>query len=232
MTKVIHQKRRRRAAINPQTIKKHSDIVRENTAATIVVGNRTPTSTGFRVTGYSSKSFETLYENMLPGSSTHTLVSTKTRVLRIIGGAGFLLTETSDGEVAQHRIIPGEEIVLVPKVAYRITTTSNAGLELAITQSAGYEKSLKVVREDGALVDTPDSSLHSLSRQEAVTRLERPRRRGSRAAEQQLALANGTPQQTPAATATKKADASLSGTAVTGVNPRPSMGRFSEDGAG
>ena len=232
MAKVIHQKRRRRAAINPQTIKKHSDIVRENMAATIVVGNRTPTSTGFRITGYSSKSFETLYENMLPGSSTHTLVATKTRVLRIINGTGFLLTENDSGDVHQHKIIPGEEIVLAPKVAFRITTTSNSGLEMFITQNAGYEKGLKVVREDGALVTTPDSALNSVSRQEAVTRLERPTRRGSRAAEQQLAKANGTTQLTPAATATKKADASLSGTAVTGVNPRPSMGRFSEEGAG
>jgi hypothetical protein len=218
--------------IDPKSLKKHSDIVRQYSSSIAVVGNRERTETGYRVPGFAGKTFETLYEVLLRGSSTDVLVSSKTRVIRVVAGSGFVLLHATDVEPKQYRLIPGDEVVLPAKVAYRITTTSNDLLELFITQGAGYEKSLKVVKDGGASVVASSDDLAGVTREDALKKHTRPKRIGSKAAEQQAAKATArgidvaTP---PTTTDTKK---TFSNAAVSGVNPQPSLGRFSEEGAG
>jgi len=70
--------KRKRRQPDPRKIKKHSDIMRRTSASATVGGTREKTETGFVVSGFKGKTFETYYETMLAGTSSRARLSRRT----------------------------------------------------------------------------------------------------------------------------------------------------------
>lgn len=231
-------KQRQRRQINPQTIKKHSDLVSAASHNVFVRGDREKTPTGYRVTGFRGKSFETQYEVMLPGTSTDLVRhEKKDRTVRILSGDGFIITGQGN-ESKIKRLMPGDEICLERGTPYRITTAAKIPVEMVVCQQAKYELNLEVLEEVGAAKEVPAEMLEEPSvnvRLASAGRDFENRRRGSRAIEQSIEAANSRPTgQTISSQSQLTGPVQLPESAgvAAGVNVRPSGGNFDPSGAG
>lgn len=227
--------KRQRREPNVQTIKKHSDIMRREGNTLVVGGARVKTQTGFIVPGFTGKTFETYYETMLAGTSTATLRhEKKDRTLRLLSGLLYILTQDDKGD-HQRRVIAGDELVLERGLTYRLAT-SKENAEFFVCQSAKYSSTLEVI-DDSSLTsrEVSDELLEEPSLDHRISQT-RPqdaigRRRGSKAKQQQMAAAQAGRQ------SAQVVDQPIPGreghpVSTAGVSPRPSGGKFNEEGAG
>jgi len=213
--------------IDPKTIKKHSDIAKVNNNNALVAGDREKTKTGFIVPGYTGPGFETYFEVLMPGAVSDRLRhAKKNRVLRVVSGVGFVISET-EGEQKEIKIKPGDEFVCEAGSAYRVCTTNKDPLSLFVVQDSKYLARLEVLEEstltDASSIDEFVSNMRTQSFQDTTTA-----RKGSKAKEQLVAFRKGSP---VATTETAKAKDSVA-TVVQSHNVRPSMGNFDAEGAG
>lgn len=221
--------KRKRRQPDPRKIKKHSDIMRRTSASATVGGTREKTETGFVVSGFKGKTFETYYETMLAGTSTPDCKhEKKDRTIRILSGALFVLTDEGDGE-NQRTALAGDEIVLERGTIYRLAT-SKENVEFFVCQSAKYAATLEII-SDSAFVtkEVPDYLLEDPSlagRMYKSKGLGQTRRRGSKAKEQQLAMQKKT------VAITEEPIPGRQGDVTAQVNPGPSHGKFDAEGAG
>lgn len=223
--------KKRRRQPDPRTIKKHSDIVGREHINMVVGGVREKTPTGYIVKGFSGKSFETYFEYMLAKSSSAVFMhEKKDKTVRVLSGVLYVILE--DGKTSrQIKAIAGDEVVLERGTAYRLATSAET-VQLIACQNSKYNATLQVVNE-GAIV-SQEVSPHLLQEPDlaARTRESRPQdvrntRRGSKAKEQLAAQRAG--KNSP-----QVVDQNVKATVSTtfGKNPKPSQGRFNEEGAG
>lgn len=224
---VKHQKRRRRRVMDPKKLKKRSSFSGNNELSVSVDGAKEKTEYGYIIRGAACKSFETYYEVMIPGTTTDLVRhEKKNRVIRVMGGSGFVLLQKDDGTFESKRLSGGMELELPPGTTYRVATTANAYLEFYVTQEAKYEARLVTVAKETIDVVIPEELLTSSTSDDAI----RPRRRtGSKAMQQQQTrsaeVGKASPQvaAAPFGPTTKKQSTAA---AVTGVNARPTGGNF------
>lgn len=216
----------KRRQIDPKTLTKRSQIVRDSGYYSPVVRHgMTQTTTGFIKPGFSDAKFEVHHEIMNSGTcSAKVKHPTKTRTLQIISGPGVVIIE-DESETKELKVNAGDSVVLEPNKAYKITTVGRSPLEFVSIQHAKYEARLETLEE--AFV-TASSEITPLESQVPTT----PRRRlgKSKAVEQAAQLSSA--KKNHKTTGEKKAVAEVMTAAAEGVNPRPSMGRFSNEGAG
>jgi hypothetical protein len=231
--------KRKRVQPDVRNIRKRSDFSREQSNKIIVGGEREKTTTGYKVPGFSSESFETYYEVMLAGSSTPVVNhATKDKTVRVISGVGFvLLSKKLDNSVleeTQKRIIPGDEIALEKGVTYRIAT-SNENFEFFVCQNAGYNTDLEIVEQVGIGKDSNDFMLTEPTMEDRLLEMRPqetiPKRRGSKAREQ-LANLRGDKRSAQVASEVGINLHPESAARVGSINARPTGGRFSDAGAG
>jgi len=229
--------KRRRRQPNVRAIKKHSDIVRGAAGGLVVGGAREKTPTGVVVPGYVGKTFETYYETMLAGTSTASLRhDKKDRTVRIITGSLFVLVQKGDEPGSQQRAYAGDEIVLERGVTYRLAT-SKENCEFFVCQSAKYSATLEVV-DDSSLTtkEINESLLQEPTLGQRVSQSKpsdgQTRRRGSKAKQQLMAAKGARNSAQVINSAPSDPVPGRAGAVEAGVSPRPSQGRFSDEGAG
>lgn len=228
---IANMKRKRRQP-DVRKIKKHSDIMRRQGARMVVGGAREKTETGYVVPGFRGTTFETYYESMLAGTSTATYKhEKKDKTIRILSGDLFVLTKDDNGE-HQQRAIAGDEVVLKRGIEYRLATSKET-VEFFVCQSAKYNAALEIV-SDSTLVsrDVSPALLETPTMQERITRT-RPqdggtKRRGSKAKKQLMAQRSGR----KLAQVIDEPIPGRVGAVSAGVSPRPTGGKFSDEGAG
>lgn len=222
----------KRRVPNPRTIKKHSDIVRRDNTRLIVGGSREKTETGYIAKGFLGKSFETSFETMLARTATAVLCHPKKdKVIRIISGILFVITKI-DGHETQQRFIAGDEIVLERGTTYRLSTAQE-DVDMFVANSAKYDIALEVI--DSSSLVTQEISPNLLEEPTIHQRIASSRpheaislRKGSKAKEQLLAQRTNRKQVQPLVPEPVPGRQG----AMVGKNPRPTAGKFSEDGAG
>lgn len=228
---IANMKRKRRQP-DVRKIKKHSDIMRRQGNHVVVGGAREKTDTGYVVPGFRGKTFETYYETMLAGTSSATYKhEKKDKTLRILSGDLFVLTKDENGE-NQQRAIAGDEIVLERGTEYRLAT-SKENVEFFVCQSAKYNAAVQLVTDSSLVArDVSPALLQEPTMQQRISRT-RPqdtptKRRGSKAKKQLMAQRSGR----KTAQIIEEPIPGRAGQVEAGVSPRPSLGKFSEDGAG
>lgn len=226
-TKLSKELQKRRRTPNPRNIKKHSDIVRRHVQNDVGVihGEREKTSTGFIVKGFSGKNFETFIQVMMEGTSTPVLKhEKKDRTVRVLSG---MLAVIADTPTALNR---GQELALERGTEYRLAAPKG-DVEFLVCQSANYGATLEVV--DRAEEAPTDINPEQLSGYRSAPEVAPTQRRGSKAKEQLAAAAveKRTPGQVQQLGKSPKAGPAAA-SAVTGISPRPSMGRFDDSTAG
>jgi len=235
-TNMTDLKRRRRQP-DVRTIKKHSDIMRRTSGSLVVGGAREKTPTGLVVPGYVGKTFETYYETMLAGTSTASVLhAKKDRTLRILSGTLFILSQKGDEPDVQQKAYAGDEIVLERGTTYRLAT-SKEDVEFFVCQSAKYAATLEVV--DGSSLTTQEINpylleepTHQQRATQSAPRDGQSRRRGSKAKQQLLAQKRGRNSAQVQNSAPNAPIPGRAGAIEQGVSPKPSRGRFSDEGAG
>ena len=230
----------RRRQPDATKVKKHSAYSKKREKRIVVGGARQKTDTGFRVPGFAGKSFETFYEVMLPGTSTPTLLHPKKdRTIRVMAGSAFVVISRTldDGTVdtTQRRVIAGDEVALERGLTYRIAT-ANEQLELVVCQQAKYEASLEV-SDDGIIRDVTPDMLRTPTPRERLVEMRpadvRQTRKGSKAKQQMIAARGGrTSAQVEAIANVSGASAPEYAGTASGLNAKPTGGRFDDAGAG
>lgn len=218
-------------------IKKHSDIVRNNPATRLVVGGtREKTSTGYKVRGYAGESFETFYEVFMERTSTDIIKSAGDRTIRLLSGTLYVIVqnEAAQGTDPARKLIPGDEVAIAKNTPYRIATSTEQA-EIFVCQDAGYEDSLEVVAPAAVVTEVPAHLLQEPSFEDRLRGSKPgeviPPRRGSKAKEQ---LQKQMTQREASAQLRPPSDKQVPELAnrEMGLNPRPSGGHFTEEGAG
>lgn len=227
--------RRPRVTVNPRELKKSSDIRRAAASPVKIAGERTPTETGYVVLGHHGKNFETFYEVMLPGTgSAFYLHEKKDRAIWLIAGQGFVTTQKGDGPQTTRRIVAGDHIDLERGTTYRISTTATERLEFFVTQSSKYSSALQIVAPSDAVKAPTKSDLKEPTLDERLGTVAptAPRRRRSKAAQQQTRSHRKSPQvEETYSIVSEPPDPRRVGT-LAGVNTQPTGGRFDDAGAG
>jgi mannose-6-phosphate isomerase-like protein (cupin superfamily) len=188
------------------------------------------------VPGYVGKTFETYYETMLAGTSTSTYRhEKKDRSIRVLSGVLFVLAERG-GEETQRRAIAGDEIVIERGTAYRLSTSKEPA-DMFVCQSPKYAAALELVT-DSTLTSrpVPENLLQEPTLTQRIANIDPSRgptkRRGSKAKQQQAAIQKNR-KSGAESSPNDPIPGRLGDVATTeGVSPRPSGGRFSEEGAG
>lgn len=226
---------KKRQQIDPKTLRKHSRIVNERAESLLVVGERNQTDFGYEVSGYSAKSFETLYFALMPNATTPTWRhAKKTRVYRVASGVGHyqkIVGEDDDGqvEVDTRPLSAGDEVVVEPGDAHRITATTK--LELYVTQDSKYAAHLEEVAPAEQLVEVPSNELVSLSAEDKMLRTGGMTQRRTRSkAVEQMRMLRGESQAFVESRKTLHEETVLRG-GDGGVNAMPVLD-LSEEGAG
>lgn len=186
-----------------------------------VPDEREPTTTGVRAAGYAGKHFETVYEALVAGSSGplySQTAKTKVRVIRAISGTGFVLHGPEDNLQLQ-QLAPGEELVLDGVCQHKIIATGKSDFHVLLIQSAKYEKTLEVVEKEQPPTEIPEALLRPTPpvrrtrSSKVVAQMEKmEQNRQDNAIQAQVAAVPRSPDVFQA-----------------GVNPRPSMGNFSDE---
>ena len=230
-TKLGNLKRKRRQP-EAKKIKKHSDYVNQYSPRVQVGGPREKTDTGYRIEGFSGKSFETYFENMLAGTSGSVLKhEKKDKTVRVL--SGILFVSKNDGKItSQIKAIPGDEIILERGTSYRLST-GNEPASFFVCQNAKYSATLEVVVDTTVIGTVSEELLKEPSPEERLRRslphTVGTSRKGSKAKEQ-LAAVRAARERSRPVQAEKQAEAVSH--ATYGTNPRPGMGNFSAEGAG
>lgn len=235
MTVNLGELKRRRRQPDVRNIKKHSDFADRTANKLIVGGTRERTDTGFVVPGYIGKTFETFYETMLAGTSTATYRhEKKDRTIRVLSGVLFVLA-SNGGEETQRRAIAGDEIAIERGTAFRLAT-SKEQVSMFVCQSTKYTAALELVT-DSTLNSkpVPDHLLQEPTLGQRISQIDPSqaptKRRGSKAKEQLAAMRSG--RKGGATTFDEPIPGRDGDVSVShGVSPRPSGGKFSEEGAG
>lgn len=202
-------RKKQRNKINPLKIKKHSQIMGKRKSTTHMNEERIATETGFRSVGFENKQFATYYECMIARQATDYLVhAKKTKTVRILSGTGFVTTiknykdAQEDWVIERRSLISGDMLILVPNIAYRISSSS-VPLDFVVSEDSKYKARLEVVKEASTTANVDLELLEQTDRTQVAkeTAPPIPRRGSSRAAEQQKALAvkRGTEADKPAA---------------------------------
>lgn len=220
----------KRKQIDPKTLRKHSRIVNERAESMLVVGERNQTDFGFEIPGHKSKGFETLFMTMMPSATTPTWKhAKKTRVFRVVSGAGHHQKYINDVECETNSISAGDEIVAEPGDIHRITATTK--LELFVVQDSKYTASLEEVAPAEQLADVPASELIGISAEEKLIRSNGTSFRRSRSkAVEQTRRARGEAESFVASRAALGEEKLLRG-GDGGINAMPILD-LSEEGAG
>ncbi len=223
--------RRRKKKVNPRQIKKHSSIVQKRSANNIVVqGTQEETDIGYIIPGFKGKSFETFWEVILDGNATALVRHpAKEKVIRVISGVGYAILNKEDKEgkpvVEEIKLNAGDEVVLEPGVAYRITAT-NVPLEFFGIQAEKYDKRLHVVEPPVISTEvTLDAFLWNKREEEQPPAQRRMNRSKAQYQQSKEAKSKGRNVSAPHIPST--------GGEASGLNPQPGGGRqFDEAGAG
>lgn len=194
MATKFYNKEQKRKGIDPKTIRKHSDIVRQATNSTRVSGEREVTKTGYRAGVYLGKTLESFYEYFMEGAYTDlSMHDKKYKVVRVLGGTGYLLTVTNPTELKESWIteektlVPGDVVEFEPTKAYRIATGSTDPLEVVVTQEPKYDSRITVIEETDMVANITESMLHSVTRTDIIDDMNYvPPPRGPSKAVQQL----------------------------------------------
>jgi len=232
--------RRMRDKVLPRDLKKSSTTRRAHAQNPIkVAGQRELTETGYTVEGYCGKAFETFFEVMLPGTaSAFYLHDKKDKSIWIIGGQGFVTTDSPTTGQQTRRVISGDTVAFERGVTYRLATTANMQLEFFVTQAAKYGVALQVVVPSDATKAASAADLVEPTLRERLgqaTTVPTERRGRSKAAQQQARKHRRSAQVedkfsiVPAAIAP---DPRGTGSSVAGMNAAPSLGKFDDAGAG
>jgi hypothetical protein len=189
------------------------------------------------VSGYVGKTFETYYETMLGSTSTASLRhDKKDRTVRIITGSLFVLIQKEDAPATQQRAYAGDEIILERGNTYRLAT-SKENCEFFVCQSAKYAATLEVVDDTSLTTKEINESLLQEPTLSQIVSQSKPsdgqtRRRGSKAKQQLMAAQRGRNSAQVQNAAPSDPVPGRAGAIEPGVSPKPSRGRFSEEGAG
>ena len=224
-------KRRRKRQVSPRNMKKHSTIVQQRSANDIVVqGDREETEVGYIIKGFEGKHFETFWEVILDGNASALVRHpAKEKVIRVISGAGYaiLFKEDEKGKTTTEEIKlnAGDEVVLEPDVAYRLSATSTP-LEFFGIQAHKYNKRLHVVEPPVVSTEvTVDAFLWN--KRDDLEPVAQRRMNSSKAVDQQRNEAKSKGRNVSTAYIPS------TGGEQAGLNPKPGGGRqFDEAGAG
>lgn len=175
----------KRREIDPKLLKKASREV--EATGTNPIGEREATPNGYRIKGVVCKDFETFYEFIDRGQQTAKMCHPKkTRTYRVVAGQGFAQVEQEDKKKSIV-LVPGQEFVVEPGISVQLLTTSSQTMELFVCQASKYEANLKLDTATQTQTSMEESQLKAVSYDQAVDVLvdSMPRRRGSKAAQQQ-----------------------------------------------
>lgn len=112
------------------------------------------TRSGLAGTLFSSKGFESQVVTIFPGNSTEIFEHvTKTRMIFVIDGYGFVQELNNGKVVTEHDIKPGFAVSIGPNIQYRIVASNITDLELLFVQDIKYNARLVVVDEDVIVAD-------------------------------------------------------------------------------
>jgi mannose-6-phosphate isomerase-like protein (cupin superfamily) len=206
-----HQKRKPRRSVEPRVLKKAN----RPDSSVFFAGERTPTETGFRITAYSTPALETFFECFLLGACSPTYRhETLDRVIWVLNGSGYV---ELNGEV--HKVDSGDSVVVTAGTTHRILTAANSILDILACAPGEYQRDLLVVVPSEA-PRAPSAADLAETRHSETDHVMQPRR-GSKAAFQQSLSG-------------RKAHRDSSPQVATApqMNPKPSNGRFDEEGAG
>jgi mannose-6-phosphate isomerase-like protein (cupin superfamily) len=229
--------RRHRKKVDPKSLKKHSDVVRDRGGddSISMAGTRIATNTGYRIDGTKGAGFETFYEVMLPGTcGARVCHEKKDRALWIYAGQGFLETVVGEEQnlTTTRRLVPGDHVTLKKGTIYRISTTAKQQLGFVVTQSPKYESRLTTLEEPSATQEPTPADLAEPSEYERTRGVPGVNpRRGSKAAQQQQQV-QGKRKKSLQIESFVPNEPARAGAGVSGINIRPSGGRFDESGAG
>lgn len=225
------QTRRRRAQIDPKTLKKHSDLVKKHVDKLVILGEKVATDTGYRILGFSGKNIETFFEAFFPGAVSDLITHPKKdRVVRVLDGSGYVIIHKS-GEIVDKRLHPGDEVILPAGIVYRFATADSESLALQVSQDSKYESRIQIVeKSDNTLVVSKDD----LKPNERLVDNKIKSRQGSKAKQQQQHLSKERGRLTRVDLTEGVADTGVdnAGSLSHVMNIRPSFGRFDEEGAG
>jgi mannose-6-phosphate isomerase-like protein (cupin superfamily) len=235
MTINLGELKRKRRQPDARKIKKHSDFADRTANKLIVGGTRERTDTGFVVPGYRGKTFETYYETMLAGTSTSTYRhEKKDRTIRVLSGVLFVLA-SNGGEDTERRAIAGDEIAIDRGTSFRLATSIEP-VSMFVCQSAKYAATLELVT-DSTLNSKPipENLLQEPTLGQRISQIDPSQaptlRKGSKAKEQLVAMHAG--RKGGATTIDEPIPGRVGDVSAShGVSPRPSGGKFSEEGAG
>ena len=213
--------------IDPKTLTKRSQIVRDSGYYSPVVRNgMTATETGFTKVGFSDAKFEITHEIMNAGSvSALVKHPTKTRTIHVISGPLIACIEEEDGSFKELRVEAGDQVVFEPNKAHKIVTIGKNPAEFLTVQHSKYDARKEVI-ESGF-----SSGRYGVVPREEESRSAIPRRSKSKASEQ-LANLRKSKGQDRVAHDVPKSKLNAPVAAVQGVNPRPTMGSIADEGAG
>lgn len=226
---------RARPKIDPQKIRKHSDIVSEKKETLLILGDRTQTDFGYVILGVTNKFFETSYMAMAPlGTTPVWLHAKKARAYRVAAGFGYY--QEFDEElvmVKSQRLEPGDEVLAAPGTAHRVTS-GPVKLELYVTQEGKYSANLEELKPVETPATVPAGDLQSVTRESILASAPRSipgHRRSARVAAQIAAQRGGVAAAAQANIASNKVAKvdSFFRNADSGVNASPIMD-FSDEG--
>lgn len=186
-------KARKKEQVSPRSLRKasrHRNQYPEIRAA--AAGGREPTRTGYVIPGISCKEYETFYEYIDSQQSTDKIMhEKKTRSYRVLGGRGFAVLE-AEGKQTSVVLVAGIELHIPPGTSCTIATTSTDVVELIVIQSSKYSARMEILETFDTKSSLDNSNLGDVTEQDLVRKSSTPpipRRRGSKAAEQQKQLA-------------------------------------------
>lgn len=227
---------RRQAPIDPKTLRKHSQIVEAATAPIPVVGDREQTDYGFFVAGHKGKTFETKFLTIMPSCLTPIWSHPKkTRVIRVVAGAGIYQAFSVDAEgnntiSDQKMLTTGDEMAIEPGVIHRLTAGPNK-LEFYVVQDVKYESSLVEVAPAETVAQVAPEDLEGVSAIDKENKMTMGFDRSLRRSRAQAQIEASRAGRANAPRGSKGQDFFQSSAASAGVNARP-VTNFDTDGAG
>jgi len=204
----------------PSTIRKAK---RENAMYSLSNGERVLLDTGFLVPGATTKSYETFYELMMPGTTSAMLRHpTKSRTYRVLEGQGYFYHKDNEEATPEHKyIVAGHEFTVEPGAVFSVSTTTESALHLHVCQDSKFDAKLEKLT-DAAVISAFNIAAVGYLENEVVVN-DGPRY--SARAAGLSAAARGQEYQE------RDREVSVVDSLSTGINARP-INHFSEDDAG